>query len=685
MCLGAVLVVWLSAAGFAVGEGMPERDSSRGRARPVRVEAKQVGEQWILSNDRLRVSVEAGAGALSVLDKGSGHLWEQAPKTAEGGEGRFRKVRPTERGIEFEADYGSGEHTSVALRVSLALDGPDMTVEADTADRTARIEYVPFLAALVLDDTSGAVVVPTDGNGHLYPLERGQVPADWWAVGDMDMPWIGVCDLEKGFGYMIIADTSDDAAFWLEARQAGGREVWAPRVAWQSSMGEFRYPRRLTYHFSSRGGYVALAKRYRRYVSEHGLLLTLAEKRRRNPNVARLYGAPDIWGDASIGFARAAKAAGVAKMLLHGSSPSGEMKEINDFGYLTSCYDNYTDVLPVEPGKGIDGSHEVLPDRAVLQSDGERMKAWLTMEGQQFMKRCPTFWVPTARVVVPQALAASPYLGRFVDVTTAEGLYECYDPKHPLTRGEKRQCGVDLLAYVSSLGLVVGGEHGKWWGVPQLDYVEGMMSGGSTSWPAGYLIRPKSKDQKFKAPGGWEYPSWDQYEQWGIGHERRVPLWELVFHDCVVTTWYWGDSSDFLLEAAPEVTAKKNAFNILYGTIPMMWSDREESWVQNRKGFLRSYRNTCKLHEAVAEAEMVSHEFVTADRAVQRTRFSDGTEVVVNFGEKPREVEVGGRKRMLPQNGFAIKGPRIDQSRSLEDGKVVTRIKAAGYEFKEGE
>jgi hypothetical protein len=221
--------------------------------------------------------------------------------------------------------------------------------------------------------------------------------------------------------------------------------------------------------------------------------------------------------------------------------------------------------------------------------------------------------------------------------------------------------------------------------VPQLDYVEGMMSGGSASWPAGYLIRPKSKDQKFKEPGGWEYPSWDQYEQWGIGHERRVPLWELVFHDCVVTTWYWGDSSDFLLEAAPEVTAKKDAFNILYGTIPMMWSDREESWVQNRKGFLRSYRNTCKVHEAVAEAEMVSHEFVTADRAVQRTRFSDGTEVVVNFGEKPREVEVGGRKRMLPQNGFAVKGPRIDQSRSLEDGKVVTWIRAPGYEFKEEE
>jgi hypothetical protein len=30
----------------------------------------------------------------------------------------------------------------------------------------------------------------------------------------------------------------------------------------------------------------------------------------------------------------------------------------------------------------------------------------------------------------------------------------------PLTKGQKRQCGVDLLGYVRSQGLVVGGEHG---------------------------------------------------------------------------------------------------------------------------------------------------------------------------------------------------------------------------------
>ena len=127
-----------------------------------------------------------------------------------------------------------------------------------------------------------------------------------------------------------------------------------------------------------------------------------------------------------------------------------------------------------------------------------------------------------------------------------------------------------------------------------------------------------------------------------------------MFHDCVISTWYWGDSSDFLLEAAPEVTAKKDAFNILYGTMPMMWANAEGSWVKNREMFLRTYRNVCKVHEAVATAEMVSHEFVTADRAVQRTRFSDGTVVVVNFGDREYEAQVGGKRQVLGKNGFAV-------------------------------
>jgi hypothetical protein len=87
--------------------------------------------------------------------------------------------------------------------------------------------------------------------------------------------------------------------------------VYAPRLVWTASQRQFRYSRRAIYHFAAKGGYVALAKRYREHTRKLGVLTTFTEKLKKNPNIARLFGAPDVWGDSSLRFAREVKAAGV--------------------------------------------------------------------------------------------------------------------------------------------------------------------------------------------------------------------------------------------------------------------------------------------------------------------------------------------------------------------------------------
>jgi len=642
---------------------------------------------WMLENGQLRVTVDAQTGTLSVRDKVSGHEWRQAPAAASKDEPKLRQVREVadpSPGIAFEADFGAtgGKPNTLSVTLTMPADAADLFVQADMRDRDTEVAGFRFLDPFVLNSSAGVLVVADYSNGHLYPLDAKPFPRAWFSASRLDMPWVGVCDLQKDVGYALIIETSDDAYVECRKLNAGGRELVAPQVGWTACKKKFAYPRRLIYHFAPRGGYVALAKRYRAYARQQGLVVPFAEKLKRNPNIRRLFGAPDVWGDASESFARQAKAAGVDKMLIHGRSSPESMKAINQLGYLTSEYDNYTDILPVEPGKEIDSHHDELPDSAVLEAAGQRKKAWLTFDKKtQYMKRCPARWVTAAKVVVPNVLKTHPFVGRFIDVTTAEDLYECYDPKHPLTRGQKRECGVALLSHVRSQGLVVGGEHGIWWAVPQLDYIEGMMSGGSYSWPAGHLKHPKSKDEAFTSPWGHKYGTWEGYAKWGVGHQHRIPLWELVFYDCIVSTWYWGDASDWLLEAAPEITPKKDAFNVLYGTIPLMWANAAGSWQAARDVFLRTYRNTCKLHEVIAGTEMLSHEFVTPDRAVQRTRFSDGTEVFVNFGQKPFAAQLAGEDYLLPQNGFAVKGPRVEQSLALVDGRPVTSIRTADYLF----
>jgi Glycosyl hydrolases related to GH101 family, GH129 len=639
-----------------------------------------------IENRYLRVTVDPEAGQITALDKSGHHEWKQAASPRR----TFRDVKATGRdSLSFTADVtGNGNKTWPAtIKLAIGDAGPDLAAEIDLPDRAAQLDWIGFLDPFVLDTPSAALAVSDYADGHLYPLNLRPLPKSRFPLDNIDMPWVGVVDVDHGFGYAVIADTPDDGYF--ELRPVPNAQVSAPRLVWTSSSRTFRYPRRAQYYFAARGGYVALAKRYREYARSIGVLATFTEKLKRNPNLSRLFGAPDVWGDGSLRFAQEVHAAGVEKMLQHTSGSEGvrrgitpeDMKAINALGYLTSTYDVYADILPLEPGHEVTPHTDRIPENVVLRADGQRMTAWLTWDKKQYMKRCPALWEAAARQCIPHDLALFPYIGRFIDVITAENLYECFDPAHPLTRTAKREANAALLRYVRSLGLVVGSEHGRWWAVPQVDYIEGMMSGGFASWPAGHLIRPKAKEDTFDNPNGSHLPKWDEYAKWGIGHEYRIPLWELVFHDCIVSTWYWGDSSDFLLAAAPEITPKKDAFNILYGTIPMMWAGRNGSWPAARDTFLTTYRNTSKLHETIATAEMLSHAFVTPDRAVQETRFADGTRVLVNFGAQPYTATVAGHAHVLPQNGFFVKGPHIEQSMELIDGRAVTTVHAGAYRY----
>ncbi|MBC7328606.1 hypothetical protein H5T87_10940 [bacterium] len=658
---------------------------------PCEASVEKRGALWIVQNDKICLYVDPWRGTLSVRDKRTGIFWKQPDKEVSLKGPVFRDIRQIPEGLSFNTTLPSLTGKGVEVRVEITISShlPQIFMGVDMDEKGKEMESFYFLEPFIGNLERGVIVIADYCNGHIYPFD--DFPFDSWGADRLDMPWLGICDLAKGWGYALIIETCDDATLYFPRYQINGKKVVIPRLRWEPSKRKFSYKRRVIYHFVDKGGYVELAKAYRNYAREKGLLITLSEKMKENPNLEKLLGAADVWveealwkEDASfyLPFALEAKTFGVKRMLIQGRSLPENIAKVNSLGYITSEYDVYTDILPLEEGQeDVDPLHGRIPDDVVLMANGERMPgifAWDTK--LQFMKRCPALWVHTAKVNIPKVLQKYPFRGRFLDVVTAEGLYECYDENHPLTRGDKRETSVELLRYVRSLGLVVGSEHGIWWAVPVIDYIEGMMSGNPAhfSWPAGQLIRPKSKEEEFSDPFGNKLPKWELYEKWGIGHKWRVPLWELVFHDCVVSTWYWGDATDFLLQAAPEVTAKKDAFNILYGTIPLLWS---RTWQSNRDVFLKSYRSTCKLHEVIGDKEMLSHEFLTPDHDVQKTLFSDGTMVVVNFGEKPYKLEFRGQIYLLPKNGFFVKGPKIEQRMTLKDGKVITIIKAPGYSF----
>jgi len=134
-----------------------------------------------------------------------------------------------------------------------------------------------------------------------------------------------------------------------------------------------------------------------------------------------------------------------------------------------------------------------------------------------------------------------------------------------------------------------------------------------------------------------------------IGHRYRLPLWELVYHDCVVAQWYWGDYNNKL----PALWDKRDLFNALYGTPPMFMFNHR-LWQENRERFVASYQAAASVARATGYSEMVDHRFLTPNRDVQQTRFANGVVVTVNFGKAPFEMAdgvplaLGAQRRQIP-------------------------------------
>jgi hypothetical protein len=134
--------------------------------------------------------------------------------------------------------------------------------------------------------------------------------------------------------------------------------------------------------------------------------------------------------------------------------------------------------------------------------------------------------------------------------------------------------------------------------------------------------------------------AWDEVPErvakFQVGYMYRLPLWELVYHDCVVAQWYWGDYNNKL----PAIWDQRDLFNILYATPPMFMFNRK-IWEQHRERFVQSYRNVCPIARAAGYAEMTDHRFLADDRSVQQTVFANGLTVTVNFGDRPFKLTDG--------------------------------------------
>ncbi len=611
---------------------------------------------WTISDSKLEIRFDDQTALLSVTDKRCKKVWEQDVLQE-----RFHVKKTVQKGNSLTVHL-TGKYS---LEVQFILTESSSLEVILMADNKMPIEDFAFPSSFISPDKDHYLLI-TESEGLLLPVDDTEYPlgADrpYFCGGGLAMSWMGVVDAKFNTGYMAILDTPFDAT--MRTRRENNLVTFEP--LWMPSHGEFGYTRKVIYHFFDKGGYTAQAKTYRNYIWSKNNVVTLKEKEKRFPAMEKMIGAVHIyvWDDArEVSFAHELKQSGIDKTLIlwdanHTPYPEiGYDDRLKELGYATGGYELFTDlklrdtVFTEFDEKGpIRFARTSYPglfhDLVTKKKDGE------TNFNQFGHTACPAVMRPQIMKRIERELKEFPHETYFLDVYQANGLFECYSEIHPLTRQQFAEEVIKNHKMIEdTYGQYLGGEWGADYTGSGTVYNHGMMTLQRTWWGTGI-----DKKGTIYYTGDWKSnprPTQmlgtrvanDTYLKYSINEYTRVPLYELVYHDAIVSSWRWEDGNHH----TPEIWWKKDLFNILYGTAPL-WSIDRSRWEEYKYTFIESYKDICPWLQQIGYDEMVSHRFVSDDRKIQESEFSSGKKVVVNFGTEDALFE----GKVLKAKGFLI-------------------------------
>ena len=463
----------------------------------------------------------------------------------------------------------------------------------------------------------------TVGEGMLMPMDqRDEIhkPFSWGG----SQPWWGITDLDRAMRARLDSFVLPDGS-----PTGDDRSVYAT-------------PLRLNYAFFTEGGYAGLAKEYRsdflRRIPRCGPSAIGPGSR---PAVGHLKDGVYVylWGESpaeDLRLVEEMKEAGIDRgiAVFYGRHEIDRAlcDGIKRLGWVVGRYQMPTGNLfrvvsrrhwPAALLRG-----QIVPDRLLADSN---LNGWDRICGEQILKE----WPDKAR-----AMIADYGVQLFYFDTLVVQLAPCLHPDHPSTIEENRRARTEILRATRDLGMIVGSGEGNspTWALPGLDFFEGAMS-----------LRTYS-DTPLSIPGGdFEKELGEGYAEAAssqLDETRRIPLYQLAFHDFAACTWVWRDTN---FQSTPYAW-KKNLFNILYGTMPM-WHINGRLWEAHKAEMIASYRDFATVRGRIGFAEMVDHGWLTEDRSVQFTDWSTGDRVIVNFGDRPFERKAG---EPVPRGSYVI-------------------------------
>lgn len=527
----------------------------------------------------------------------------------------------------------------LTLRLTANVIGDDIVFELAAEESTRSLGGINWPKAIASSNTAADVAVIPRMQGLLLPGDwpqeiHSQEPANSRTIY---MPWWG--HLREGHGLTVILETSDDGGVTYHHSSGGPTRV-TPR--WYSSLGQLRYLRTIRYCFSDGATYVTLAKRYRRYVQEHGDFVSLEEKRVASPALNEVIGRPVIHLGALYHFVQEASLFNKDRIeanhalrtfdqlaedlrTIKGKGIDDAYVHLDGWGFYG--YDNgHPDVLPVGQEQGgweglrafsrtcaelgyLFAVHDQyrdfylnavsFDDRLVAtRLDGSREEHSTWCGGPQTIlspRFAPEYVRRNHDLFAANGVDVR---GAYLDVFAVVPLEESAQPTQPVTRSDCNQYRRDCFELLRARGYVVSSEE-----------------------PADYLVR--TLHLVHHGPYA-TYPNIGGGDASGI----PVPLFNLVYHDAILLPWEMGDAGGW---GVPKSDAAW-LHCLLNAGLPYVYPGATEEQIALVK-------TAAALAQRCGTAEMVNHELLDGTNRKQRTTFSDGTQVTVDFDAKTFSIE----------------------------------------------
>lgn len=462
------------------------------------------------------------------------------------------------------------------------------------------------------------------------------------------IPWFG--QVKDRAGYIAICEQPWNAAYYTEHPAEG--PYTHVGIRWEPSLGKMDYRRVMKYSFVKDCDYNDLCKIYRNYVIEKGRFKSLAEKAVKTPSIDQLIGSaflhkgiktqvmtnsdfydaenPDKNNHLTPFSVRTEEIKkihelGVEKLYLHldGWAEPGydnqhpdylpacekaggwkAMKELSDTmhecGYLFGIHDQYRDYYYA--AKTFDENF------ATRLADGTIPSHARWAGGPQTYlcaTQAPFYVKRNFTEIMDNGIKLD---CAYLDVFTCNEGDECSHPWHKMTRRECYEYRNACFEYLLSKGILPSSEEVNDWAIPSLVFCHYA--------PYDFMLDRPGSPKK------------------GI----PVPLFNLVYHDCLIEPWMMDKVSqeeDYMLYAVLNGGAPYLVRDGAYQNTDGSFAGGVEITIEDQ---IKRCKVVSDLHEKVAKCEMVRHEMVDGNPEVQRTTFADGTVVTVDFQAQTYQI-----------------------------------------------